>query len=282
MHGRIQQVSTCVSHSKIGTLLACVAKLGATTFAASPATMQFDPILHAGFNTPPPLEPDSGAARQTETLRSRIIQRLLLLAGVLSSMVYVTADILCGLRYPGYSFTDQVISELSAIGAPTTALWVRLLQVYAVLFAAFTIGIVRESGGNRPLRRAGWLLVAFVLSGPLWSFFPMHQRGDVFTWTDVGHIALGGVMVLLLSAVIAAGAGALGRRFQVFSQILTTVAFVAGAATFVYVPRMIDQRPTPWVGVVERIFLYLFLLWIGVLGIALLRRTIQMPRPRER
>jgi hypothetical protein len=75
--------------------------------------------------------------------RHRIIQGLLLLAGVLSSIVYVTADLLCGLRYPGYSFTDQVISELSAIGAPTTALWAKLLQTFAVLFAAFTIGVVR-------------------------------------------------------------------------------------------------------------------------------------------
>jgi hypothetical protein len=42
----------------------------------------------------------------------------------------------------------------------------------------------------------------------------MHQRGDVFTWTDAGHIALGGVMVLLLTAVIAAGAGALGTFYS--------------------------------------------------------------------
>jgi hypothetical protein len=210
--------------------------------------------------------------RQTETRSSRILRDLLLLAGVLSSTVYVTADILCGLRYPGYSFTDQVISELSAIGAPTTALWVRLLQVFAVLFAAFTIGVIRESRGNRRLRLTGWLLVAFVLSGPLWSFVPMHQRGDVFAWTDAGHIALGGVSVLLVTAVIAAGAGALGRRFRVFSQILVAVAFISGVGTFAYVPRMISQLPTQWVGTVERIHLYGFWLWIGVLAVALVRR----------
>ena len=210
--------------------------------------------------------------RQTETPSNRIIRDLLLMAGVLSSIVYVTADVLCGLRYPGYSFTDQVISELSAIGAPTTALWVRLLQIFAVLFAAFTIGVVRESSGNRRLRLTGWLLVGFVLSGPLWSFVPMHQRGDVFTWTDVGHIALGGVMVLLITAVITVGAGALGRRFRVFSRILVTVAVISGVGTFAYVPRMINQLPTPWVGTVERIHLYAFFLWVAVLAVALLRR----------
>ena len=216
--------------------------------------------------------PAIAMVRQTETRSSRMLRDLLLLAGLLSSVVYITADILCGVRYPGYSFSDQVISELSAIGAPTTALWVKLLQVFAVLFAAFAVGVVREGSGNRRLRLTGWLLVAFVLSGPLWSFVPMHQRGDVFTWTDVGHIALGGVMVLLVTTVVAVGAGALGRRFRVFSQIVVAVAIISGVATFAYVPRMINQLPTPWVGTVERIHLYGFWLWIGVFAVALVRR----------
>jgi hypothetical protein len=212
-----------------------------------------------------------------------MIQGLLLLAGVLSAIVYLTADVLCGLRYSGYSFADQLISELSAIGAPTTALWAKLLQIFAILFAAFTVGVVRESSRNRRLRLTGWLLVAFVLLGPLWSFFPMHRRGDVFTWTDAGHIALGGVYVLLIVVLITVGAGTVGRRFRVFSRILVTVAFLAGVGTFAYVPRMIDQRPTPWVGTVERIHLYAFYLWIAVLATALLRtsRTVDVNTPPE-
>lgn len=209
---------------------------------------------------------------RADTGSGRILRDLLLAAGVLSSAVYVAADIICGLRYPGYSFTNQVISELSAIGAPTTALWVKLLQVFAVLFAAFTIGVLLESRGNRHLGLTGWLLAVFVLSGPLWSLVPMHQRGDVFGWTDIGHIALGGVMVLLVTAVIAAGSGALGHRFRVFSRIFVVIAFTSGVGTFAYMPRMLDQLPTPWVGVVERIHLYGFWLWIGVLAVALRRR----------
>jgi hypothetical protein len=203
------------------------------------------------------------------------LQQILLSGGVLSSIVYVTADVVCGLRYPGYSFTNQVISELSAIGAPTTALWGNFLQVFAVFFAAFAVGVVRENRANRRLRLTSWLLVAFVLSGPLWSFVPMHQRGDVFAWTDVGHIALGAVMALLITTVIAVGAGALGRRFRLFSRLLVAVALVSGAGTFAYVPRMIDQLSTPWVGTVERIHLYGFLLWVAVLAIALIRRSPQ-------
>lgn len=216
--------------------------------------------------------PAIAMVRRTEARGRSILRDLLLLAGLLSSVVYITADIVCGLRYSGYSFTDQVISELSAIGAPTTDLWAKLLRMFALFFAAFATGVLLESRGNRRLRITGWLLAAFVLSGPLWSFVPMHQRGDVFSWTDIGHIALGGVMVILVTAVIAVGAGALGSRFRVFSMALVTVAFISGVGTFAYVPRMIDQSPTPGVGTVERIHLYGFWLWIGVLAVALLRR----------
>jgi hypothetical protein len=222
-------------------------------------------------NTGAYLVPSIGCPRKMNT-RSTVIRDFLLLTGVLSSAVYVMADVLCGLRYPDYSFADQVISELSAIGAPTAALWSRLLQAFAALFAAFTIGVLREGRSNRRLRLTGWLLTLFVLSGPLWAFFPMHQRGDVFTWTDIGHIVLGGATVVLMTAVMAVGAGALEGWFRPFSQILLAVAVVSGIATFAYVPRMINQLPTPGVGTIERISLYTFFLWTGVLGIALLRR----------
>ena len=73
-------------------------------------------------------------------------------------------------------------------------------------------------------------MVAFVLSGPVWSFVPMHQRSDVFTWTDAGHIALGGLTVLLLSTIIVTGAGALGRRFRVFSHVLAPIVVIKEGA----------------------------------------------------
>ena len=48
-------------------------------------------------------------------------RQVLLLSGILSSLLYITTDVLGGLRYPGYSFTSQAISELMATGAPSEA-----------------------------------------------------------------------------------------------------------------------------------------------------------------
>src|SRR5678815_2963304 len=79
-------------------------------------------------------------------VRSRSRARQVLLAcGVLSSLLYITTDILGGLRYPGYSFTSQAISELAAIGAPTKPFVDPLFITYQLLALAFGVGVLRLS-----------------------------------------------------------------------------------------------------------------------------------------
>ena len=60
---------------------------------------------------------------------------ILLLCGIASSALY--ASMIWGIRYEGYSAISQVPSELTAIGAPTQALWARLGWIYTVLVAGF-------------------------------------------------------------------------------------------------------------------------------------------------
>jgi hypothetical protein len=60
-----------------------------------------------------------------------IVRQALLVCGLLSSLLYIATDILGGLRYDGYSFTSQAISELAAIGAPSKPFVDPLFIVYA-------------------------------------------------------------------------------------------------------------------------------------------------------
>jgi len=48
-----------------------------------------------------------------------MIRKALLVCGVFASVVYVAGNTLGALRWPGYSWISQTISELSAIGAPS-------------------------------------------------------------------------------------------------------------------------------------------------------------------
>src|SRR5437762_1756219 len=79
-------------------------------------------------------------------------RQVLLACGIFSSLLYVAADVLGGLRYEGYSFISQAISELGAIQAPSKPFVDRLFTVYNLLALLFGIGVLRAAGGrNRAL-----------------------------------------------------------------------------------------------------------------------------------
>ena len=202
--------------------------------------------------------------------RLGVMGRLLLLAGVVSPIAYIAEDQLSASQYPGYSIMDQAISELSAIGAPTARLWSMLSPVYGILIVAFTVGVLRASRHNRRLRVPGALLLLLTLAGPIWGFFPMHQRGTVTTWQDTGHLVMGAFSVATFTAIIGFGAFALERRFREYSLVVMVIVFLSGAATFAYVSRVAAGQPTPWLGLIERVSVYGSMIWTGVFAMALL------------
>ena len=56
----------------------------------------------------------------------RALTQKLGLLGVLSFLSYTAAVIFAPLAYPGYSWTVQAVSGLSAVHAPSRALWDQL------------------------------------------------------------------------------------------------------------------------------------------------------------
>lgn len=207
----------------------------------------------------------------TPALRGTM-QKTLFVAGLLSSVVYIGFDLIAAARYPGYSLADQAISELSAIGAPTAEFWAWMGPVYGVLFVAFAVGVLRAGRGNPALRRTGWIMIAFVAWGMLWPLFPMHQRGSETTTTDIGHLVLGGGSSLLILGFIGSGAFAFGRRFRAWSFTMALVYFVTSIGTFGYVSRVAAGATTPGLGVVERVMIYSYLVWVAALSLRLLRQ----------
>ena len=197
-------------------------------------------------------------------------RRALLLCGIASSVLY--ALMIWTIRYEGYDPISQVPSELTAIGAPTRALWARLGWIYTVLITAFAFGLWKSAGRHRAQRIAGGLLLAYASLGLLWPFAAMHQR-DVLaaggaTLGDTMHVVLGGVTVVLMFLAIGFGATAFGRRFRLYSLASIVVLLAFGGLTFLEAPRLQANLPTPWIGLWERINITVFLLWVVVLAIA--------------
>lgn len=202
---------------------------------------------------------------------------LLLSCGIVSSLLWpVSSEVLAALLYPAYNPLSQAVSELTSIGAPTRPLMLVEGFIYSALLVAFGIGVLRSARGNRALRATGVLLVVYGAVGPLWYPFPMTARDKIGTTsaaTDVMHVVLGVVDSLLFLSILAVGAAALGRRFRIYSIVTLATVAVFGVLTFSTVPRIAAAQPTPWLGVVERIELGAFLLWVAVLAVVLLRAT---------
>src|SRR5687767_4688574 len=103
-----------------------------------------------------------------------MVRNIRLVCGILSSLLYAGINIYVPMQCDSYSSASQTVSELSAIDAPTTPLWVLLITVYTLFAAAFAWGIWESAGRNRPLRVVGGLMVVYVVVGLFWP--PMHQR----------------------------------------------------------------------------------------------------------
>ena len=120
-------------------------------------------------------------------------------------------------------------------------------------------------------------MFAYGALGFLWPFAPMHQREVLAagggTFSDSMHLALGAATEILYLLALGYAAGALGKQFRIYSILTFVVLFVFGVLTFLEAPGLSSNRPTPLIGVWERINIGVFLLWIVVLAGALMGRN---------
>ena len=196
-------------------------------------------------------------------------RKLLLVCGILSPVLYAISDLLAGKRWEGYSFRDQTISELGAIGAPTQAFFSALLMVVYALMVAFGVGIWMSAGGRRKLRTVGGLLFALgVMALTVGQSAAMRLRG-----AEQGpmHLVEGMAAMLLIFTAMGVAATIFGRRFRYYT--IATIVFALGVGAWAMwdAPAIVEGLATPWVGVKERIFWYGYQSWFIALALRLLR-----------
>jgi hypothetical protein len=202
--------------------------------------------------------------------------KVLLVCGILSSLLYTTITILVPLQWAAYNSASQTVSELSAVGAPTRSLWIWVSSPYTLLVIAFAWGVWKAARDNRRLRIAGGLMIAYGALGIAWPFAPMHLRESLAaggsTFSDTLHISLGAVTEILYLLALIFAASAFGKRFRLYSIATFVVLLVFGFLTFLDAPGVAANEPTPCIGIWERINIGVFLLWVIVLAVILLRK----------
>jgi hypothetical membrane protein len=203
-------------------------------------------------------------------MQSRALRKGLLTCGILASVTYVATDIVASLRYPGYSVTDQAVSELFAIGAPTSAIVVPFFTLSSTLVAVFGVAVWAASGHGRALRSLSIMVLANAANSlVLWNVFPMHMRGVPPTFTDAMHGILAINPFVLLSMVF--GIGAFKRSFRAYSAATALVLLVCALMSVSHVRAFVANQPTPGMGLLERLAQYAYQLWQALLAVVLMR-----------
>jgi hypothetical protein len=201
------------------------------------------------------------------------LTKTLLSAGIFSSAWYILINAVVPLYFPGYNLLDQAPSELSAIGAPTRSLWLIAVTPYIILFAAFGVGLLRAAADNRSLRVTGWVVLLYCVWNAYWP--PMHMREVLAagggTLSDTLHLIWAGVTVFLFLLIMVFGAAALGWSFRIFTILSGILLIFFGFLTSQLAPNIALDRPTPFMGLFERVNIGIFLAWIVVFAATLLR-----------
>jgi hypothetical protein len=160
------------------------------------------------------------------------------------------------------------MSQLAAVGAPTRSFQITLLAVWSVLVIAFGIGVWASADRKRSLHVTAMLLVILGAISFAEQFFPswsMQLSGGLAA--NIMHFVVSGVAILSIVLFIGFGAAAHGKAFRLYS-IATILIFIGFAVlTGLLVPQVNAQFSAPWLGVIERMMYYSYLLWILVFAV---------------
>jgi hypothetical protein len=212
-------------------------------------------------------------AATQESQPHEVTRKALLAAGALSSLLYVVAtDVVATSQWNGYRRTEQMVSELFAVGSPGRDVLLPFTWLYTVLFTAFGVGVWISQRGNRALRIAGGLLIGYGLWNIMGALYPLTLGDD----TSIPmHILATNVQLALMVAAMCFVAAGFHGRMRVYS-----IASLAASAVMGMVAFMAAPGPNLVLGISERISIGAFLLWVAVLAAALWKRPAAIGAPQ--
>jgi hypothetical protein len=224
--------------------------------------------------------PGRPVTRTSSPARVPIARQLLLACGVLSSALYLAADVYAWSRYPGYSPVSQAFSELLAEGAPTRPFMVAVAGApYNLLVAALGAGVWASSGRARMARITGALLVLYAvisyLGGTVFRMDPREVEGSART---VLHEVATAVMVVSMLLALGVGAFLHGTRFRLVALGTLLAVLVFAGLSFQQVSKLAANEPAPWLGLIERVGIYAWMAWVAVLAVAQVRAHTRQGR----
>ncbi|HLN21121.1 MAG TPA: DUF998 domain-containing protein [Bacteroidales bacterium] len=201
-------------------------------------------------------------------------RRTLIICGILSSLVYLSTDIIGGKLWGNYSWLSQEFSRLSAIGAPSRQIHLLLSILYSLLVVAFGTGVWLSAFRNKFLRVIGLAFIIYAIGNWMWpQFFPEDLSQPVSAITNTMHIVLTVVTVLTWLLILGFAAAGFRKWMRLYSIFTLLIVILFGALAGSQGAALAAGQPTPMLGLMERINIYSFMTWLVVFAIVLLRKT---------
>lgn len=101
------------------------------------------------------------------------------------------------------------------------------------------------------------------------------MRGHEPTLTDTMHIVWAIITNIFMWLLMVLGAIALSKEFRIYTVASIILHLVFGSLTFLEAPNIAKNGPTPMIGVWERINILIFMLWVIVFAIILIKRKVR-------
>jgi uncharacterized protein len=198
-----------------------------------------------------------------------VIRRVLLVCGVTSSVLYLTAiDLIAPLLHPSYHvYTSQMVSELLALSAPTRPLLTWPMLAYNMLVFAFAAGVWASAEGRRARVLTAAALVGYAACSSVGLLLaPMDLRSAGISDQTRLHIWATALQGLFIALVLVFGAFVHARRFRLYSLATLAICILFGALASLEAA----QGSMRWIGLTERVNIYAWMGWLAALSGSLL------------
>jgi uncharacterized protein DUF998 len=195
------------------------------------------------------------------------LPKTVLIAALIAAVLFIATDLLGLVRWKGYDYIHQSISDLTAVGSPTRswAIPLTLGHNLALLIAGVAIWLL--PGRNIALRITASLLMVTAIAWLGGQLFP-NQVGETPARSSP-IVILGATAVVASVLMIAFGAAAFSGWFRVVS--------IGVLAAFAVLTVLGFLQASPRVGLQERVLSYVMLGWMILLGVAAVIERANQP-----
>ena len=185
--------------------------------------------------------------------------------GILSIVFYLLHDVIGAMNYPGYQWTRQAVSDLTATDAQSCIIaraFSGIHGIFTCVCCAFLC--VMAMNVRKSLRIGIYLLTAMHgISAVGYSLFPLSSSGYDGSFQSFMHVYIVTALVVLLSIisliVIAVGSFRDGKKALGILASATFICMFFGAVGSMNLPKEIF-------GIVERFSTYSIVVFTGILG----------------